>query len=318
VRPRDLSGYGASPPRVRWPDGARLALSVVVNYEEGSELTPVLGDDSHEVLGELWSSHPPDVRDLHLESQWEYGARAGIWRLLRLLADSGVKATFFVCGLALELNPDVGKAITAGGHDVVAHGYRWTEQWRLGREEEGKTVRMAVAAIERTTGRRPLGWFTRTGPTENLRSLLQEEGFVYDCDAFNDDLPYYVQVNQQPWLVIPYAIDTNDGKFWRGGWATGREFLEYLTDSFDYLYEEGKTHPRLLSIGLHTRIAGRPGRAAAVARFFEYVSQFPDVWIAGRDDIARFWLEHQPPTDAEQVVAAASNESRSTADGRTF
>jgi peptidoglycan/xylan/chitin deacetylase (PgdA/CDA1 family) len=291
---RDLAGYGKTPPHVTWPNDARIAISVVLNYEEGSERTPFYGDAVHERAGEMISDKPPEVRSLQIESQWEYGARAGVWRLLRLLDRYDIKATIFACGMALENNPEVGREIGAAGHDVCGHGYRWADQWQMDKASEQESIRRCVAAIERTTGRRPLGWFTRGGPSLNTREILAEEGFLYDCDGLNDDLPCYASVNGKPWLVVPYAFDTNDGKYWRSGWADGDQFLRYLKDSFDVLYAEGETYPRMLSIGLHTRVSGRPGRTMAVERIIQYAQGFPGVWFAGRDDIARWWLEHYP------------------------
>lgn len=291
---RDLVGYGKSPPRIQWPNGARIAVSVVVNYEEGSELTPAYGDATHETRGENPSSRPPEVRDLQTETQWEYGGRAGVWRLLRVLEQHDVKATFFVCAMALENNPPLGPEIVGQGHDVCGHGYRWVEQWHLDRQAEKESIHKTVASIQKTTGRRPLGWFTRSGPSLNTREILAEEGFLYDSDGLNDDLPYYTPVNGKPWLVVPYAFDSNDGKYWRNGWHEGGQFFQYLRDSFDLLYQEGATHPRMLSIGLHSRVSGRPGRAAAVARFLDYAKGQANVWFAGRDEIARWWLERYP------------------------
>ena len=206
-----------------------------------------------------------------------------------------VKATFFACGMALEQNPPLGREIAARGHDVCGHGLRWVEQWHLDRDKEKESIHQAAALIEKMTGRRPLGWFTKSGPSLNTREILAEEGFLYDCDGINDDLPYYTEVKGKPWLVVPYAFDSNDGKYWRGGWSNGEQFFSYLKDSFDMLYKEGATCPKMLSIGLHSRVSGRPGRAMAVARFIEYAKGFPRVWFAGRDEIARWWLERCPP-----------------------
>jgi peptidoglycan/xylan/chitin deacetylase (PgdA/CDA1 family) len=281
---------------VEWPGGAQIAVSIVVNYEEGSELTPLYGDTEHETAAELASRRPSGVRDLQNESQWEYGARAGIWRLLRILKEQEVKATFFISALALEHNPPVGPAIVAAGHDISGHGYRWVEQWHLDRAAEQESVHKAVLSFEKTCGVRPRGWFTKNGPSFNTREILMEEGFEYDCDVIDDDLPHYVRVKDRPWLVVPYALDTNDGKFWRQGWNDGMQFFQYLKDSFDLLYREGATTPKMLSVGLHSRVSGRPGRAIAVERFLTYVKEHPRVWLAGRDDIASWWLQHYPPS----------------------
>lgn len=292
---RDFVGYGPNPPRIEWPDGARIAVSVVVNYEEGSERSPAFGDDRHETIGDLPSSKPPEARSLDTESQWEYGGRAGVWRLLRVLDQYQVKATFFVCAVALERNPPLGPEIIARGHDICAHGYRWIDQWHLGREAERESIHRTVESIKTTTGRHPLGWYTRSGPSPNTRELLVEEGgFLYDSDSYSDDLPYHVTVQGKPWLVVPYAADSNDGKFWRGGWHNAEDFSAYLKDSFDVLYAEGATHPRMLSIGLHARVSGRPGRSAALDRFLSYARSRPGVWFARRDEIARWWLERYP------------------------
>lgn len=292
---RDLVGYGKTPPKVEWPGGARIAISLVVNYEEGSEATPYYGDTTHERSGENPSNKPPEVRDLMTETQWEYGARAGVWRLLRVFERYQVKSTFFVCALALEHNPTLGPEIVAQGHDICGHGYRWVEQWNLDREAEQESIHKAVVSIEKMSGRRPLGWFTKAGPSFNTREILAEEGFLYDCDVLNDDLPYYTTARGRPWLVLPYAFDSNDGKYWRGVWSNSDQFLAYLKDSFDMLYEEGETHPRMLSVGLHSKASGRPGRAIAVARFIEYAQSHSGVWFAGRDEIAEWWREHYPP-----------------------
>jgi peptidoglycan/xylan/chitin deacetylase (PgdA/CDA1 family) len=301
---RDLAGYGKTPPRVAWPNDARIAISVVLNYEEGSERTPLYGDRDHEPAGEMADRKPAEARSLQTETQWEYGARAGVWRLLRLLDRYAIKATIFACGMALENNPEVGREISAAGHDVCGHGYRWVDQWHMGEAEEQESIRRCVDAIQRTTGRRPLGWFTKGGPSLHTRAILAEEGFLYDCDGLNDDLPYYASASGKPWLVVPYAFDTNDGRYWRNGWADGDQFFRYLRDAFDVLYAEGEDRPRMLSIGLHTRVSGRPGRSAAVERFIQYARGFPGVWFAGRDEIARWWLEHYPASQALGALRA--------------
>ena len=220
----------------------------------------------------------------------------GSGRLLDLLGKYGVSSTFFCCALALERNPEVAKEIVNRGHEVCGHGYRWEEYHLLDREAERQAIDKTVASLTRTTGQRPLGWFTRYGPSVNTRQLVVDEGgFIYDSGAFNDDLPYFVPVNDKPWLVIPYSMETNDARFWRGGLSSVNDFYGYLKDSFDCLYEEGQSHPKMMSVGLHCRIAGRPARSKAVERFLEYTKGFPGVWFCspGRHR-PRWWLEHYP------------------------
>jgi allantoinase len=298
---RDLVGYGDRPPGGRWRDGARLAVNLVVNYEEGAEDRFEDGCGRRETLGEALSPVPvdPPQRDLANESMFEYGSRAGVWRLLSLLDRYGLPATFFACAVALERNPAVGRAITASGHDVVAHGDRWEEHYRMDRERERAAIARAVMSIAATTGQRPLGWYCRYGPGVHTRELVVASGqFLYDSDSYADDLPYYVRVGDRPWLVVPYSLETNDIRFWRGSLATGEDFFTYLRDSFDVLYEEGASQPRLMSVGLHCRIVGRPGRSRGLERFLQYARAFPGVWFARRGDVARWWLEHHPPAPA--------------------
>ncbi len=292
---RDLVGYGEHPPAIRWPNDARLAVNVVINYEEGSENRHADGSGRREGLGDSPSPVPADARDLANESMFEYGSRAGVWRLFRILDKHDVKATVFACAVALERNPAVARAITARGHDVLAHGDRWQEHFLMDRETERRAIQRAVASIEKTTGQRPAGWYCRYGPGVHTRALVVESrAFLYDSDSYADDVPYYVRVHGAPWLVVPYTLDTNDMRFWRGGLATAGDFFEYLRDAFDVLYEEGAQHPKLMSVGLHCRIAGRPARAAGLDRFLEYARRKRDVWFGRRSDVARWWLEHCP------------------------
>ena len=296
---RDFVGYGRSVPQVQWPQEARIAVSLVVNYEEGSEYSLLDGDSHHETNGEVPSPVPLDQRDLYNESFFEYGSRVGVWRLLDLLNRYQVKATFFCCALALERNPGVAREIAERGHEVCGHGYRWEEYHLMDREAERRAIESTVASLKRTTGQRPLGWFARYGPSLHARELVEEEGgFVYDSGALNDDLPYFVTVNENPWLVVPYSMETNDARFWRGGLVSVNDFYEYLKDTFDCLYEEGRTQPKMMSVGLHCRIAGRPARSRAVDRFLQYAKGFPGVWFARRIDIARWWLEHHGDWEA--------------------
>lgn len=293
---RDLVGYGQNPPVVRWPCDARIAVSLVVNYEEGSEYSILDGDAHGETMGEAQSPLPAGERDLANESFFEYGSRVGVWRIMNIFDQYDVKSTFYCCALALERNPQVGPEIVRRGHEVFGHGYRWEEYFKMDREAEREAIRKAVESIARTTGQRPLGWYTRYGPSVNTRQLVVEEGgFIYDCMAYNDDLPYYTNVNEKPWLVIPYSLEVNDTRFWRGGMSQPSDFYETARNTFDLLYQEGATHPKMMSIGLHCRIIGRPSRAMALQQFLEYAKGKPGVWFARRIDIARWWLEHFPP-----------------------
>jgi peptidoglycan/xylan/chitin deacetylase (PgdA/CDA1 family) len=296
---RDLIGYGEAPPRFTWPGDLQVALQIVVNYEEGSELSWPLGDRANDGLGEVARDVPPGVRDLAVESTYEYGSRAGIWRVLRVLDQVSVPATFFAAALALEQNPAVGRAIVAAGHELAAHGYRWIEPFRLTLEDERAAIHTAVASFESMWGQRPLGWYSRYCASVHTRELLVEEGgFLYDADSYSDDLPYYVDVSGRSHLVIPYTLDANDSRFVRGtGFATGADFEQYLRDSLDCLVRESSDTgtARMLSVGLHPRFSGRPGRAEGLRRFLNHAHSAGKVWFARRDEIARFWLERFPP-----------------------
>ena len=295
MQSRDFIGYGANPPDVQWPNGARIAVSVVVNYEEGSEYSILDGDPAGETSGESPSPAGPGERDLANESFFEYGSRVGVWRILDILDRYNVKSTIFACALALERNPDVGPELMRRGHEVMGHGNRWEEYYKMDRDAEREAIREAVATITRATGQRPLGWYTRYGPSVNTRQLVVEEGgFEYDCNAYNDDLPYYTPVDGKPWLVVPYSLEVNDYKFWRGDLLTPAHFFEVAKASFDTLYEEGAAHPKMMSVGLHCRIIGKPSRAAGLDRFLKYASEKEGVWFARRLDIARWWKEHYP------------------------
>ena len=292
---RDLVGYGPNPPRVVWPGGAALALNLVVNYEEGSEYSLPAGDGRNEGLAEINYTMSPEHRDLAAESVYEYGSRAGIWRLMRLFDEYGVKTTFFACAVALDRNPEVGQWLQEAGHEPCSHGWRWSEHWLYSREEEAEKLRWAIEVIERTCGERPLGWYCRYGPSVNTRELVVEEGgFLYDSDAYNDDLPYWTMVGGRKHLVIPYSLVNNDSRFSQGHFGPPEDFEEHLRYTFDRLYKEGATRPKMMSIGLHMRVAGHPGRAAAVARFIAYAKSHSDVWFARRIEIARHWQEHHP------------------------
>ena len=295
--PRDLIGYGANPPDPQWPGGARLALNFVINYEEGSEYSVPDGDGFSEAsLTESPSSTiPHGTRDLAAETLFEYGSRVGFWRLLRLFQERELPVTIFACALALERNPEAARAIREAGLDICCHGWRWIEHYKLTEEQERDHIRRAVASLTETLGARPLGWYCRTGPSVNTRRLLIEEGgFLYDSDAYNDELPYWLTVEGKPHLVVPYSLTTNDSKFGRGWFSTADDFYQFCKDAFDMLYEEGARHPKMMSVGLHQRLIGHPARAMGLRRFLDYVRHFDDVWICDRIDIARHWMKVHP------------------------
>ena len=295
--PRDLAGYGQHPPHARWPGGARLALSFVLNYEEGGESTPLEGDLAseaflHEVIGA-----PPTIgrRNLNTESMFEYGSRAGFWRIHRLFTKHRMPLTVYAVAQALERNPEAAKAMVEAGWEVASHGYRWIDHLEMPEDEEREHVRRAIETIERVTGQRPVGWYTGRISDNTRRLVVEAGGFLYDSDSYADELPYWVDVDGAPQLILPYTLDNNDFKFLLvNGFVTAEEFSTYLRDAFDVLYAEGATTPRMMSVGLHCRIVGRPGRIGGLERFLGYVAKHPDVWVTTRAEIARHWRETHP------------------------
>jgi peptidoglycan/xylan/chitin deacetylase (PgdA/CDA1 family) len=280
--------------QIRWPDEARLALSIVVNVEEGSERSIARGDRGMEAVDELGMFVKDPIRNLANESNYAFGVAVGGPRILRLLRNRGVKATFTVCGQALEGAPELARAITAEGHEACSHGYRWQFQYKMGEDEERAFIRKARQSIEATTGQRPDGWLSRYLPTENTRRLLAEEGFVYHMDDFSDEAPFWDAPGGRPIVVTPYQLDTNDMKMWPHPGFTARDWLDYLVDSFDWLWSEGAETPRMMSVGIHLRIMGRPGRAAAFDRFLQHVASKDRVWTATRLEIARWFASTHP------------------------
>jgi allantoinase len=295
VTKRNLVGYGASPPDPRWPGRARLALSFVLNYEEGGERSVVEGDGEsesylHEVVGA-----PPTVgcRNLNTESMFEFGSRVGFWRVHRIFTAHGLPLTVYAVGQAVERNPEAARAMVEAGWEVASHGWRWIDYLEMPEEEERGHMRRAIAAIEAACGVRPVGWYTGRISENTRRLVVEEGGFLYDSDSYADELPYWVEVAGRDHLVIPYTLDANDMKFLiTNGFETSGQFLEYLVDSFEQLYAEGG---RMMSVGLHCRIVGRPGRAPALDRFLAHVRQRPDVWVTTRAEIARHWHATHPP-----------------------
>jgi len=290
--PRDFVGYGGKPPKVEWPNGKSLAVQVVVNYEAGGERTVVSGDEGAETFGEFPSYGPPPKRDMAIESIFEYETRVAVWRMLNLFQMHAIKTTFFATAKTLEANQKAAKAIVDQGHEICGHGYRWIEHFTMTREEERESIKNAIALIEKITGQRPLGWYCREPSPNTIELLAEEGGFSYNSDVYNDDLPYYVNVQGKKFLLIPYTPDVNDFHYFSNRFANAEEFFQYLKDTFDYLREEAKLDGKLMSIGTHVRISGRPGRTVALDRFFKYAKQFDDVWFARRIDVAKWWVAH--------------------------
>jgi len=294
--PRDLVGYGPSPPHADWPGGARIAIQMVLNYEEGGENSVLHGDAGAETfLSDMINPAPvPGARHMSMEQIYEYGSRAGVWRLLRLFDRYETPVTVFGVAMALERNPAVVEAFLQGGHEIASHGWRWINYQDVPEAIEREHMARAIEIHTRLTGERPLGWYTgRTSP--NTRRLAAEEGgFLYDADDYSDDLPFWTVEGGRPHLIVPYTLEANDMRFSGTGLNTGEQFFSYLKDAFDVLYEEGATRPRMMSVGLHCRIAGRPGKMAGLERFIRYAQGHADVWFCRRLDIARHWRERHP------------------------
>jgi putative urate catabolism protein len=296
--PRDLIGYGRKPPHPNWQNQAQIAVQFVVNYEEGGENCILHGDAASEAfLSETIGAVPlSGVRNLNMESMYEYGSRAGFWRLQRLFTDRGIPVTIYAVAMALERNPEAVAAMLEANWEIASHGYRWIDYQYIDEETERSHLQTAIAIHTRVTGSRPLGWYTGRISPNTRRLVVEAGGFLYDADSYADDLPYWVHDYGEPHLVIPYTLDNNDMRFGMAqGFNSGDQFFAYLRDAFDVLYAEGETAPKMMSIGLHCRLTGRPGRAAALARFLDYVQQHDRVWLCRRIDIARHWHEYHKP-----------------------
>lgn len=295
--PRDMTGYGDQVPQANWPGGARLAVQFVINYEEGSENNVLHGDKASETfLSEIIGAKAYEARHMSMESLYEYGSRAGFWRLHRLFNQYRFPVTVYGVAMAMARNPAAVDAMLDSNWEIASHGYRWIDYQFIPEETEREHMQQAITIHEQLTGDKPLGWYTgRDSP--NTRKLVVEQGhFLYDSDSYADDLPYWNHDYGKPHLIIPYTLDTNDMRFAAPqGFNSGEQFYQYLKDAFDTLYEEGEVAPKMMSIGLHCRIIGRPGRTKSLARFLEYVAAKPDVWVCRRQDIARHWHEHHAP-----------------------
>jgi len=291
---RDMIGYGSGGVKVVWPNNARIAVQIVLNYEEGAESCVLNGDKNSEIfLSEIIGAKPVKGRHMSMESLYEYGSRAGFWRLHKLFQEKNIPITVFGVGMALEKNPEICKAIKDAGYEVASHGWRWIDYQNIKKSEEKKHMQLAMQTHKKIFGERPNGWYTgRCSP--NTRDLVIEDGgFLYDSDSYSDDLPYWETRGKKKQLIIPYTLDNNDMRFATNqGFNTGDHFFTYLKDSFDTLYEEGKTSPKMMSIGLHCRIIGKPGRIQSLKRFLDYVLKHEDVWLCKRIDIAKHWIKN--------------------------
>ena len=304
--PRDLIGYGQYPPHPRWPGNARIALQFVLNYEEGAERSVVEGDPHAETfLSEIAGAQPFPARHMSMESLYEYGSRAGVWRVLRLFRECDLPLTVFGVAQALARNPAVVEAMLADGHEIAGHGWRWLSYQDVPEDIEREHLARAAATIQALTGQPLLGWYTGRDSPNTRRLVVEHGGFLYDADSYADDLPYWEQVSGKPHLVVPYTLDTNDMRFAvPGGFPSGEQFFTHLRDAFDCLYAEGADGPKMLSVGLHCRLVGRPARMPALARFLDHVLAHPNVWVARRVDIARHWATTHPASQRSQEGAA--------------
>jgi len=289
-----MVGYGYNDFKVVWPNNARLAVQIVLNYEEGAENCVLNGDKQSEVfLSEIIGAQPIKGRHINMESLYEYGSRRGFWRIHKLFQEKKIPITIFGVGMALEKNPEICKAIKNSDYEVASHGWRWIDYQNIKKSEEKKHMKLAIQAHKKIFGERPQGWYTgRCSP--NTRDLVFEDGgFLYDSDSYSDDLPYWEVRNKKKQLIIPYTLDNNDMRFATNqGFNTGDHFFTYLKDSFDALYEEGKTNPKMMSVGLHCRLIGKPGRIQSLKKFLDYITKHEDVWICKRIDIAKHWIKN--------------------------
>jgi len=299
--PRDLIGYGRTPPQANWPGKARIAVQFVLNYEEGGENCVLHGDAaSEQFLSEIIGAQAYPARHMSMESLYEYGSRAGVWRILGEFRRRGLPLTIFAVGMALERNPDAARAFVELGHEIACHGYRWIHYQNVPESVEREHMKQCVDVVSRLLGRHPEGWYTGRDSPNTLRLVAEEGGFLYDSDYYGDDLPFWTEVElgdgrMHPQLMVPYTLDTNDMRFASPqGFNSAEQFFTYLKDAFDVLYAEGETVPKMLSVGLHCRLSGRPARLAGLQRFLDYIQRHDGVWIPTRAAIARHWAQHHP------------------------
>jgi peptidoglycan/xylan/chitin deacetylase (PgdA/CDA1 family) len=292
---RDFRGYGGQPPHAQWPGDARIAININLNFEAGGERSIMDGDGTSEsMLTDTGFPGYQGKRSAIVESSFEYGTRAGVWRILRILKKFDVKCSVLGVVKSLERNPEALAAFMADGHEIVSHGYRWLDYQAVDETTEREHIRLAVESIKAMTGKAPVGWMTGR-PSENTRRLLAEHGgFLYDRDTLNDELPYWVEAAGTPYLVIPYSYETNDNRYDHNGFGTAEDFARYMIDCFDMLYEEGLDRPKIMSIGLHDRLVGRPARAVGLVKFLEHVRRHDRVWFCSGQDIAEHWRKTYP------------------------
>lgn len=299
--PRDMRGYAGDPPHPRWPGQARIAVQFVVNYEEGGESNVLHGDEHSEMfLSEIIGAQPYADRHMSVESIYEYGSRVGVWRVLNEFRRRDLPLTVFGVGMALERNPEVARACVELGHEIACHGWRWIHYQHMDEATEREHMELAIASLQRLTGEAPLGWYTGRDSPNTRRLVVENGGFLYDADYYGDDLPFWTEVTTssgevKPHLIVPYTLDSNDMRFATPqGFNSGDQFFAYLCDAFDVLYAEGEECPKMLSVGLHPRLIGRPGRFRALQRFLDHIESHDRVWVTRRVDIARHWAEVHP------------------------
>ena len=292
--PRDMIGYGSKKIKVKWPRDSKLALQFVLNYEEGGESNTLHGDRySENFLSEIIGAKPIRGRNLNMESIYEYGSRRGFWRIHDLFKQKKIPLTIFGVGMALERNKEICKAIKKAKYEIASHGWRWIDYQNISKMKEKKDMKLAVNSIKKIFGNRPLGWYTGRCSPNTLDLVIEEGGFLYCSDTYSDDLPYWIKKGNKKQLMIPYTLDNNDMRFATNqGFNSGDQFFSYLKDSFDTLYLEGKNSPKMMSVGLHCRLIGRPGRIQSLRKFLNYILGFKDVWICKRIDIARHWIKN--------------------------
>ena len=292
--PRDMIGYGSKKLEINWPNNARLALQIVLNYEEGAENSVLHGDKYSETfLSEIIGAQAIKGRHINMESIYEYGSKRGFWRPHELFQEKKIPITIFGVAMALERNPEICKAIIKGDYEVASHGWRWIDYQNISKSVEKKHMDLAIKSIKKIFGKRPLGWYTGRCSSNTRDLVMKEGGFLYDSDSYSDDLPYWEIRNKKKQLIIPYTLDNNDMRFATNqGFNSGDQFYNYLKDSFDVLYAEGKQSPKMMSVGLHCRLIGRPGRIQSLKKFLDYVLKHNDIWICKRIDIAKHWIKN--------------------------